>query len=391
MNIALFTDTYPPFINGVSTSCFNLCKTLKAHGHNVVVIAPRTTDGPYEFKDGVIWVPGIKMKKIYGYRITTLYSRKVMKFLKKFKPDVIHNQCDFTIGQFARIAASILKIPYIYTYHTNIEDYTYYAFKTGLMNRIAKRLSRLYSKLSNNETSELITPSYKTMQYMRNTGSDILINIVPTGIDFSLFETKIDDNKVEEFKKNHHIHKDTKVFLLLGRVAKEKSMDISIKAFAKYHRLHFSKDIRMLVVGDGPNLSDLKKLTNKLGISTLVDFIGSVPSNEVAFYYRLADIYTSASVTETQGLTFLEALAAQNMVLARFDDNLTGTIVDGENGFFFTDENSFIEKVDFIFNMSEEDKIKIQKNIKESIEKYSLDKFYYNIIDVYKNAVKKYW
>ena len=66
MKIAVFTDTYPPFINGVSTSCYNLVQVLKAHGHDVVVVAPRTTNGKLEFTDGIIHVPGLELKKIYG-------------------------------------------------------------------------------------------------------------------------------------------------------------------------------------------------------------------------------------------------------------------------------------------------------------------------------------
>ena len=92
MNVAVFTDTYPPFINGVSTSSYNLVKVLKEHGHNVIVVAPRTDDGPLEFKDGVIWVPGLEFKKIYGYRLTTFYSRKIIKILKQYNIDLIHNQ-----------------------------------------------------------------------------------------------------------------------------------------------------------------------------------------------------------------------------------------------------------------------------------------------------------
>ena len=78
MNIALFTDTYPPFINGVSTSVYNLAHTLMDHGHNVIVVCPRSDDGVLEYKDHVLRVPGIELKKLYSYRIT--------KFLTMLNP-----------------------------------------------------------------------------------------------------------------------------------------------------------------------------------------------------------------------------------------------------------------------------------------------------------------
>ena len=109
MNIALFTDTYPPFINGVSTSCYNLTKTLREHGHRVIVVTPRTTNGKLEFKDDIIYMPGIEMKNLYGYRLTRLYDKNVCKILKENNIELIHNQTDSTVGIFARRAARRLK------------------------------------------------------------------------------------------------------------------------------------------------------------------------------------------------------------------------------------------------------------------------------------------
>ena len=391
MKIAIFTDTYPPFINGVSTSAYNLVKTLKEHGHDVIVVTPRSDDGKLELIDGVIRVPGLELKKMYGYRITTFYSRKILKMLKDFGTEIIHNQTDIGVGQFARIASRQLHVPQVYTYHTAYEDYTYYVVH-GLMDRIGKKAMRGYAKTVAKNCTEFITPSMKTKEYMRSVGSDIYVNVVPTGIDFSLFDEKnIDKEKQKEFKKQHGIGENTKVFLLLGRVAKEKSMDYSIRGFAMFINKHPEVDAKLIVVGDGPQRNELEQLTHELGINKNVDFIGKVPASEVPFYYHLADIYTSASITETQGLTFMEAMASGTIVLARFDTNLSDTITDGQTGFFFTDENSFVEKAERIFALSDEGRKKIIDQAFETVDKYSISKFYDNIMEVYNRALKKFW
>ena len=391
MKIAIFTDTYPPFINGVSTSAYNLVKTLKEHGHDVIVVTPRSDDGKLELIDGVIRVPGLELKKMYGYRITTFYSRKILKMLKDFGTEIIHNQTDIGVGQFARIASRQLHVPQVYTYHTAYEDYTYYVVH-GLMDRIGKKAMRGYAKTVAKNCTEFITPSMKTKEYMRSVGSDIYINVVPTGIDFSLFDEKnIDKEKQKEFKKQHGIGENTKVFLLLGRVAKEKSMDYSIRGFAMFINKHPEVDAKLIVVGDGPQRNELEQLTHELGINKYVDFIGKVPASEVPFYYHLADIYTSASITETQGLTFMEAMASGTIVLARFDTNLSDTITDGQTGFFFTDENSFVEQAERIFALSDEGRKKIIDQAFETVDKYSISKFYDNIMEVYNRALKKFW
>ena len=120
MRIAIFTDAYPPFVNGVSTSCFNLVNSLVAKGHDVLVVAPRSTDGKLEQIGNVLYVPGIYLKKLYGYRFTNIFANKPISIIKKFKPDVIHNQTDFTIGVLARRCAKKLRLPIVYTYHTSL-------------------------------------------------------------------------------------------------------------------------------------------------------------------------------------------------------------------------------------------------------------------------------
>ena len=391
MNIALFTDTYPPFINGVSTSCYNLAKTFREHGHRVIVVTPRTSKGKLEFKDDIVYMPGIELKNLYGFRATRLYDKNVCKILKDNNIELIHNQTDATIGIFARRAARRLKLPIVYTYHTSYEDYTYYATH-GVLDRVAKKVVRAYSRGIATKATEFITPSVKTKDFMRSVGTDIYINVIPTGIDFSLFsKERFDLERAKKFKEEHGIDEDTKVVLLLGRVAKEKSMDVSIRFFASYVNTHPNQKVKMIVVGDGPQRSELELLTHELHISHLVDFIGFVSAQEVPFYYHLADVFNSASITETQGLTFMEAMSAGAMVLARFDDNLTNTIIDGETGFFFTDEMSYISKIEKIFSLSKEQIDKINENVWKIIDTYSMDKFYSNVLEVYKRAIRKYW
>ena len=391
MKVAIFTDTYPPFINGVSTSTYNLRKTLIDHGHDVLVLAPRTDDGEFEFKDGIIWLPGFELKKMYGYRLASIYSSRAMKILEQFKPDLIHYQTDFSLGQFAKISAKKLNVPIIYTYHTSYEDYTYY-ITHGFLDRVAKKTIRAYSKSVATSVTEFITPSKKTKDFMRSVGIDIYINVIPTGIDFSLFaDDKVDLERTRQFKLDHNINENTKVFLILGRIAKEKSMDVSLKGFAKYVETYPDEDVKLLIVGNGPQKNELELLAQELGIAHLTDFIGSVPASDVPFYYHLADIYTSASLTETQGLTFMEAMASKCVVIARYDDNLSGTIIDGQTGFFFTDEDSFAKRCHFILGMSKEEKENIINKALEIVDAYSIEKFYQNIIGVYKRAIRKCW
>lgn len=391
MRIAIFSDTYPPQINGVATSTYNLVNTLKAHGHDVLLVTVNRTDTKFNFSEGVVEIPGILLKRIYGYRLAPIYHGKAMRVIRDWNPEIIHNQTDAAVGQFAKIVARHLKIPIVYTYHTQYEDYTYYVTK-GNFDRIARNVIQYYSRMVAKGSTGFITPSVKTKEMMRMYGSDVHISVIPTGIDFSLFEeNKINKKEVAEFKKEHGIKENTLVFLVLGRLANEKSMDVSINYYAGFLKKHPEIDTKMFIVGGGPARNSLELLTHELRIADKVEFIGPVPASRVPFFYYLADVYTSASITETQGLTFMEAMASRTLVLARYDDNLTGVIEDNETGFFFTSEDTFIEKVERIIASNQEEKKRIHDNALKIIEKYSIQTFYENVMEVYLRCVKKYW
>ena len=151
MNIALFSDTYLPDINGVATSTHILKKELKKHGHHVLVVTtilPHNSDYIDEDQD-ILRLPGIDLKKLYGYRASNIYSFKGMKELKEFQPDIIHVQTEFGIGIFGKIAGEILNIPVCYTYHTMWADYSHYITPGNLkaVDQAAKKIIEKISKI----------------------------------------------------------------------------------------------------------------------------------------------------------------------------------------------------------------------------------------------------
>jgi 1,2-diacylglycerol 3-alpha-glucosyltransferase len=391
MRIAIFTDTYPPEINGVATSARNLFRTLSSHGQDVVVVTTNPYSGQFDYQDHVMRIPGLEMKKLYGYRAAGLWNKQAFDILEQFKPDVIHIQTDAGIGQFGFLAAGALHASTVYTFHTMMEDYTYYATK-GHFERFARNVVRFYVRYKSQESDEFITPSDKIREYMRSIGVDAYINVIPTGIDFSSFRKEnIDQGKVADLKKKYDLSPDTYVILSLGRVAKEKSIDVCLRGYAKYLALTPAKKTKMVIVGGGPALDDLKKLATDLGISSAVVFVGPVAPDDVPLYYQLGNMFVSASITETQGLTFMEAMASSLVLFVRYDDSLLGTIQDGFNGFYFLDETDFAKKLGGILTLDSAKLKSLENEALKAIDSYSLDKFYERVMEVYKRAIKKNW
>ena len=387
MRILLFTDTYPPEINGVSVSVENHAKVLIENGHHVKVI---TTSKLSKFsEEGIILrIPGIEMKKLYGYRLSAFFNASAFQYIKKWKPDIVHIHTDAGIGIFGKIVSAVLKVPSVVTYHTMYEDYTHYA---GVLKGVANRVVKSFSKFIAEQCTEFIAPSLKTKDKIREYGADRYINIVPTGIDFKRFQHgNVDGEKLKSIQVKYGL-KGKKVVLSLGRLAKEKSIDVVIEGF--HHYLHSSNnlDTVLLIVGDGPERPILAEQVAKLGIDQHVVFAGAAPITEVPLYYQLADVFTSASITETQGLTFMEAMVSEKPVLCRFDENLSSLIIHGETGYIFSEKEDFSLLLMQILSLDKDKKALLNIGALHTVKQYSFEVFYDNIIKVYQRAIRQYW
>ena len=390
MRIVVCSDTYPPQINGVAVSARNLCRALTEHGHEVLIVTPNPTQKSFEHEGNIIRLPGIKMKRYYGYILTSFWSRHAMKIIREFKPDLIHIQTDGPVGQFGFLTASKLKVPTVYTYHTMIEDYAWYVTGGVLLDRAARSVVRSYVRSKSRSVDEFITPSPKIKDYMRYIGVDAYLNIIPTGIDFAQFaEKNIDQGKLSALRESLHLAKNEFVLLSLGRLAKEKSVDVTLRGFHNFVKDNPAAKVKFLIVGGGPDLESFQETAKKLGIADKVVFVGPVPLDEIQYYYALSDCFVSASTSETQGLTFMEAMASRIPLLVRYDESLTDLIENERNGFFYFDEHEMATQLFRVMNLGPIKRASIVNQGLKTLEPYSLEKFYSAILEVYTRAIKK--
>lgn len=390
MKVGLFVDAYIPEINGVVTATKTLFDIFNKRGDEAYVI----TTNPFSnkvIKDGnVIRIPGVKLKKLYDYKLCWIYNHKAVVMIKKLHLDVIHVQTEMSIGIFGRILAKQFKIPLVYTYHTMYIDYTYYVTK-GVLDPIAKHIVKKFSKSCCETATEFTTTSTKAKNALRSYGVNKYINVIPNGIDIDAFSnSKFSNEDFIKFRKEHNLL-DTFLILGIGRLAKEKSFDVCLTQYANFLKTNPSKKTKMLIVGDGPEKEALENLSFELGIADNVMFVGKVLHEKTSFFYNLCDLFISASVTETQGLTFIEAMAAKLLVMCQYDDNLQDVVIDKKTGYFFYSENEFASLLSYIISMDNKQKEEIVNNAYEHIKKFSMDVFYERMKEVYIRAIRKTW
>lgn len=388
MKIGIFTDAYEPHISGVTTSIKMLKTALEKMHHEVYIVTANLDNNKfiYDKKNKIIYLPGIKTG-IYETKLTGIYSKKAMKIIKEWNLDVIHSQTEFGVGYFSRIVAKKLSLPIVHTYHTLYEDYVHYVTH-GHFDNFAKKLAIKITKYyCEKRCDELIVPTDKIKDLFINKYNIIKqVNVIPTGIDIDKFKITPSMKKNIQTIKNKYKIKDTDFVIgSVGRIAPEKSFDkllYNIKDMIKVNT-----NIKVLLVGGGPDLDNLKELTKKLNLENYVIFTDKIDYDLVPTYFNIFNVVVSFSKTETQGLTIIEGLAASKPTLCIEDDSFRAMIEPNYNGYLFKNDTEF---KDYIFKLMNDQKLykDMATNARNSTYKYSKEVFAADILKVYHKAIE---
>ncbi len=393
MKIGIFTDSYNPVISGVVTSINMLEQEMKKRGHEVYVFAPsKSTISPNENQNlYMLTSMPLLVARQYKHRLATFYSREVAKKIKEIGIDVVHTQSEFSIGLFGKIISRKFNIPFIHTYHTMWEDYIHYIIPIkGTRNIYPKRFARTISKNFVTKAECIITPSKKTEKYLKYKCKikNKPIYVVPTGIDTKPFAREnFTDEDREKLRASLGIKKDEKIILFLGRIGEEKSIDVIMNNLPSF--FENMPNSKFLLVGDGPSKEPLQDLAKKLNISDKVIFTGKIPWVDVPKYYNISDVFVNASLTETQGLTFIEAMASKIPVVAKYAPNLSEFIESGKNGILVKHDSEFSKAIMSVLT-NDTLKEKIIENAYITAEQYSSEEFGDKLEMIYKEIIENY-
>ncbi len=388
MRIGIFSDTYSPYISGLVTSELMLKKALEDMGHEVYVVTANLENFKYiNDKDNkIIKMSGLPVG-IYDARLTGIYSVSAISEIKKWKLDIIHSQTEFGIGTFARIVSKQLNIPLVHTYHTMYEDYIYYLTR-GHFDKPSKKLVEYLTRFYCDTTvSELIVPSRKIYNlFINKYNVNKKINIIGTGIDINKFEKNNFKNEdIKKLQEKYSIKDTDFVIGSVSRIAKEKSIDRIINTFpAVLEKIPNSK---LLIVGDGPDKEELIELAKSKGLEKSVIFTGKVELEKIGIYYQLMNIFVTFSITETQGLTVIEAMASGLPVLAIKDDSFIDSVKHNKNGFLFNKDEEY---VDYVYKLYSDKKLyeKQSLNSLELAKNHSCASFGKKVLDVYYDTIE---
>lgn len=380
MNIGLYTDTYFPQISGVATSIKTLKDALERQGHNVFIFTttdPNVKKGTVE--PNVFRFSSIPFVSFTDRRIAFRGVFEATKVAKEVNLDIVHTQTEFALGSIGKYVAHQLDIPAIHTYHTMYEDYLHYILNGHLLRPYhVKQFVKSYLK----NMDGCIAPSGRVEDLLHRYGVQIPIRVIPTGVDIQ----GINCDAKRDVRKDLGIAKDVPVILTLSRIAAEKKINHILNVMPDI--IEEFPNVKFVIAGDGPDVDVLKDQVERLTLEDYVIFAGNVEHGDVGNYYRMADLFVSASDTETQGLTYIEALAAGTPCVV-YDTDYTENIFDKEIfGRTFTTQKEMLEE---IIELLKKGRRKIpQEVLQNKLQKISSDQFATDVYNFYQYAIDNY-
>ena len=336
MRIVLTSESYLPYLSGVTVSVDALARGLGAHGHEVLVVAPRPARGARVEPVGSpgppprhAWLPSYQLPVVAppAYRVPWPNPwAPSLRAARDFRPDLVHAHSPFVTGLLARRLARSTGAPLVFTHHTRFADYAHYL---GPLAWPGRHVADAYLRAFWRACAAVIAPSEdlaREIQARIGGDRDAWVRVIPTGVDVAGIRAldSVDPRAGAGWPP------DALVAVSLGRLAPEKSPGLLFDAVAQAAAR--VPELRLLVVGGGPSEDELRARAAAPDLAGRVLMTGSLARPDALARIAGGDLFLFASRTETQGLVLAEALAAGLPAVAIEGPGVSDSVRDGVDG-----------------------------------------------------------
>jgi 1,2-diacylglycerol 3-alpha-glucosyltransferase len=306
----MISDVSFPRVNGVSTSIATFRHSLAELGHETTLVAP-AYDAPHDDAADVLRIPARTVPLDPEDRLMS--ARAVRRLESRFKADeydIVHIHTPFIAHYTGVRLARRLGIPVVETYHTFFEEY-FHHYAAFLPGWVTRRIARSMTVSQCRAVDALVVPSPQMLSKLREYGVSTRAEVLPTGIDSARFR----GGDGARFRAGQGIPANRPLLVHISRVAHEKNIDFILHMLT--HVVRAVPEVLLVIAGEGPALTHLKALVQRLGLEPNVQFVGYLDrSSTLLDCYCAADAFVFASRTETQGLVLLESLALGTPVVS---------------------------------------------------------------------------
>jgi 1,2-diacylglycerol 3-alpha-glucosyltransferase len=333
MRIAIFSDTFPPQVNGVASVVRDSAHMLASMGHDIAVFTVgeknrrETTASGATFD--VINLPSLPIPKFMyrggGFAFALPPGFGTLRALKNFKPDIMHTHTPFTAGWGAVFGKMLCGVPLIGTHHTFFDDYLKHV---KLDYSWGKRISWQYTVAYYNRADVVTSPSRALGAGLQDHGLARPLAIMPNPVNVDFFVPAA--SAAEKKRLKQHFGTGKRSIVYMGRVSYEKDIDQVIRAFSAAARS--LPDATLMVVGDGPERKKLAALAKKLGVDHKMIFTGMLHREDLRDALWANDAFVTASRSENMPVSVIEAMACGLPVAAVRARGIPEIVDHGKNG-----------------------------------------------------------
>ncbi|ACH93398.1 glycosyltransferase [Borrelia duttonii] len=388
MKIAIFTDTYLPDKNGVATCIKQIKEGFEQKGHTVYIFCPQYHKSDLS-KKNIYRCFSIKLNRTVDAKISFPNKAKIKKIIAEYQPDIIHTHSEFTMGNIGKKLALEYNIPIVHTNHTMWNYYLHYLGAIKYFINPDKMMKKFY-----NQIHHFIYPSIKAHDKYFHLAKDADYKLIPNGIDRKLFIKELTQEKKQEILSKYDIKKNDKIIIFVGRINKEKNIYELIQNLKKL--LIENKHCKLILIGKGKEERNVKQFRKKYGLKNQIILVGTIPWEEMYYYYKISDVFASLSKSEVYPMTIIEALTAGIPAILSNDIIYKNVIHQGKNGFLIDNDEDMYKYMKEIIENDE----KLQ-TLKKYTEETSIihsstsfveriEEYYVQIIQNHKNLSKVY-
>ncbi|MDD4801860.1 MAG: glycosyltransferase family 4 protein [Syntrophomonas sp.] len=377
MKIGIFTDSYKPYTSGVVTSIANFKEELTRLGHEIYIFAPKYPHY-HEIEKNVYRYFSFPSPTNPDFTLAIPIYPSMDTIVKNLRLDIIHVHSPFTMGRVGLHYAHKYNIPLIFTYHTRYDQYVHYV---PLAHDLAREVTIKFSSNFCNQCNHIISPSAEIAGIIRSFKVKTPISIIPSGVPIEKYQ----GGDAAWLREKYDIPVSNKILLFVGRLTQEKNIPFLIQSFreVKVNNPHTT----LVIIAQGPLEEELKDLVKSFGLSLQRDvvFAGALPFESLVNAYYSADLFVFSSLTETQGLVLIEAMAAGLPVVAVKASGVREMVDNGVDGLLTECDTS--ELANAISRVLNDDILyhRLQANSRQKAEQLSSYNMALKLEQVYRN------
>jgi glycosyltransferase involved in cell wall biosynthesis/predicted metal-dependent phosphoesterase TrpH len=335
MKVLQFTDTLGD-VNGVSRFIQNVAKLAYESSRDLTVVTSTRFKVP-DYPNIKNFEPVFAMPMPKYEQLDTVLPPllRMLRWADEQRPDVIHISTPGAVGVVGFIAAKMLRVPIVGTYHTDFPSYIDKLFDDAGFTKACE----LYMKLFYKPFARVFARSGHFIDEMHRVGIDgTKIKSLVSGIDMTDFGDRFVDRSVwsrlslaPARSNGHAVAKDPIRVLYCGRVSVEKNLPLLTRAWKGVREQARGRgiDAELIVIGDGPYRKEMQLALKQHG----AHFLGFRHGVELATLYASSDLFVFPSATDTLGQAVMEAQASGLPALVSDQGGPKSIVRDGESGY----------------------------------------------------------